>query len=192
MKGKRIFTAMPMTLIAVFAACAFSFCFIDLGIGKTDVEYFGDYRIGVFPSSVISKIPAYFILKSLADKDEYINLLKTDLETSEAWDLLSAQGTLSWEEYFSEFKLASSLKKYNGNFFKDSNLVMVLLSTNPDRRQYKFKNMYVKNNNLYVRINAITGGNYYIIDSNYYMLIPVKKKNFNGNTVHIEIRTAWW
>ncbi|MCL2139556.1 MAG: hypothetical protein FWH41_08530 [Treponema sp.] len=186
MKGKRIFTAMPMTVIAVLAACMFSTCGLGLGIEEDDFEYAG------FPFFINPKMGGY-IFKSVIQIEEYVDQIK-----KEYFDkvMVNRPSEIQKEEEHWENAIQpgfdSMFNKYNNAFFSRSNLVMVLHSDHAKTR-IEIKKIGVKNNELYVRMYRIpqVGVRTDVVGYRC-ILIPIKKREYNGTKVNIETRTVLW
>ena len=172
--------------LVVFFTMLFSACVMD--VDKEDVIYGGiDFLIPRFRSIN----PPYIIIKSVLQMEEYIDLVKVDLfyffsytggDDNEKFQKV-------WESDY-EPRAASMRNKYNDAFFKHSNLVMISAGGGI---KTEVKKIGTKNNELYVRINRTYcyGPQPDMAYPGIFLIIPIKKSSFNGDTVSIEIRDIY-
>ena len=191
---KRFF--MVFTAIAV-CALLFSACDMGLGIEETDIRY-EEYADSLFLVSTIDKNPAGLIIKSVEEKEEFIELTRKgyfDYYGYLDFDVLQE----NWE--LRESWLVSFFNEYDDKFFTDTNLVMILMFGGSVPARLKVKKISVKNNELYIDVD---GGSAQLIGISWVsldvvtttgcnILIPIKKNEFNGSKVNIRIRiTRLW
>jgi len=159
----------------------------DLDIVKSDIKYIrsGSY-LGISYESW--KYPYfsgsgqfyweyydYFVLKTDTERDDYITRMKVRLE---------ARG-LKWE-FTGGPQLELALNEYNDIFFRDYNLVMILLTEGSGGNRHEVETADVKNNKLNILIKRDPRGA--TADMAYWhILIPIRKDCFDGNIVNVNL-----
>jgi len=117
----------------------------------------------------------YFVLKNGRERDNYINRMKLGL---------NARG-LNWE-FTGGPQLALALNEYNDIFFRDYNLVMILLTEGSGGNWHEVERADVKKNVLNILIKRYPWG--ITADMAYWhILIPIRKHYFNGNRIDVSI-----
>ena len=143
-------------------------------IVKPVIKYLrcSDYLRTSFTSDMY---PPRFIFKSVTEFEDCIA------------PLVESKYAYTYHDYLPKtFQLAPAVNDYNDAFFKDYNLVMVLLIENSGGNRHEVEIVDVKSNELNILIKRNPGG--MTADMAYwYIFIPIKKNNFDGDIVNIEI-----
>ena len=122
----------------------------------------------------------YFLLKSVIEKNELITRWITEFE-----DLGISDWSLSY--YISSFDRIFG--DYGEMFFEENNLVLILMTEPSGSNRIEVRSVGVRNNELNISINRFVPSMGMGVMAYWYILIPVKKDFFNGNTVNVEIST---
>ena len=155
----------------------------DLDIVKSDIKYIRSgsylgisYESGKYPYvSGSGQFYDYFVLKTGTERDDYIARMKVRLD---------ARG-LPWE-FTGGPRLALALNEYNDIFFRDYNLVMILLTESSGGNRHEVEAADVKNDELNILIKRDPRG--MTADMAYWhILIPIRKDCFDGNIVNVKI-----
>ena len=163
---------MVVLSVSLFFACDLDPDLTPIEVKETSIKY---VRYGI-PKSMWNR--KYLILKSAEQRDEYIELLYAKYAEN-ARDPKPLEDYIIWDS----FTLA--LNKYSDNFFDTSDLVMILRWEPHTGISHKVDKIGIKNSNLYIRIKRMisVGG---AIPVGWHILVPIKKKSFNGDKVVIE------
>jgi len=178
MKWYFVILIVVMISVNLFSACEME----PIDFVKKDVE-----QTNLPHLSFQSSSQKNYIFKSTSQVDEYINEIKDKFFEDHSNSLeAQEQAQKEWEEKILPAYNAA-FSKYNDVFFTKSNLVMILLYTGINTIKLSVKNLYVKNNELHVKINRffIPGPTPGIVVSVCFF-IQLLKESFNGDKVYVD------
>ena len=187
--------AVLILITLAFSPLFFTACdqeFLSVNTKGMEIKY--SSRMLDIPPTFGNQNQRVFLIKTIAQKEDFIELMRTDYFNYHSGKEASFVQE-HWDKIY-EFDFVIGLSEYNETYFSTNNLVFLLNVSSSSRGNTVINKMRIKNDLLYIYFDSIYDVNPFlptVLGVGFsYGYISIPKDKFNGDKVNIDYRTVWW